>query len=83
MPDEVPTNGWDSPGEEQPDDADALAQIIRALLEIVPPDLQARMVDAVRDLLKALRALLDWWIAGLECRGARGGPPEVRDIPVL
>jgi hypothetical protein len=83
MPDDVPTNGWDSPGEEPPDDADALSQIVRALLEVIPPDVQARMLDAVRDLLQALRALIDWWISRLECRSAGGGPPEVRDIPVL
>lgn len=82
MPEQPPPNGWDSPRPAEPD-LDALAALGRALLEIVPPDLQARALDALRDLLKALRALLEWWIDRLEYRGGSGSAPEVRDIPIL
>lgn len=77
-----PPNGWESP-HEPPPDIDALGQLARALLEVMPPDLQARIVDAIREVLKALRALLEWWIDRLERRGANGQAAEVRDIPVL
>jgi hypothetical protein len=45
----------------------------------VPPELTRRLADALRELLLAIRAILDWYIARLE-------PPEadreVEDIPV-
>lgn len=52
-------------------------------MEVMPPDLRARFLDATRELLKTLRALLEWWIDRLEGRGPGGQPAEVRDIPVL
>jgi hypothetical protein len=47
---------------------------------VVPPDLARQLADALRDLLVAIRAVLDWYIARLE-------PPapvesDVQDIPV-
>jgi hypothetical protein len=55
----------------------ALAESLRGA---VPPDLSRQLADALRELLIALRAVLDWYIARLE-------PPEraaadVQDIPV-
>jgi hypothetical protein len=49
--------------------------------EFVPEDLQKRIAEAVRELLVALRALIDWLVERLERRP--GGPVEVRDIPIL
>jgi hypothetical protein len=81
----VPPRGWSVPGEEQrstgpfPDLA-ALTALVESLRGVVPPELMRQLADALRDLLIALRAVLDWYIARLE-------PPEapdsdVQDIPV-
>jgi hypothetical protein len=79
----VPPRGWSVPGEERPGPFPDLAQLtafIESLRGIVPPELARQLADALRELLIALRAVLDWYIARLE-------PPEppdsdVQDIPV-
>ena len=55
-------------------------QAVRALRELIPPDVLERLATAVRELLLALRALLDFYIERLE-RG-REEPIEVQDIPI-
>lgn len=81
----VPPRGWEVPGTEEPSssDADSLAQLIEQLLAMVPDDLRARLTEAARQLLEALRALIDWCVTRLECRSSSGGGVEVRDIPIL
>src|SRR5947209_5634002 len=61
-------------------DADLLGQVLGAFRELIPPELQQRLAQALRELLLALRALLDWYIDRLERR--RGQPIEVQDIPI-
>jgi hypothetical protein len=80
----VPPRGWEIPrAQEAPaPDADSLAQLLEQLLALLPDDLRARLTEAARQLLEALRALIDWCVARLECR-APGGGVEVRDIPIL
>jgi hypothetical protein len=80
----VPPRGWSVPGEERsgppfPDLAQ-LTALIESLRGVVPPELARQLADALRDLLIALRAVLDWYIARLEPRE----PPssDVEDIPV-
>ena len=46
----------------------------------IPPELQQRLVEALRELLVALRALIDWGVDQLEER--RSEPVEVTDIPI-
>lgn len=80
----VPPRGWETPRDhEPPTDAgpDPLAQLIEQLLALVPAELRTRLTEAVRQLLEALRELIDWCVARLERRG--GGEIEVRDIPIL
>jgi hypothetical protein len=81
----VPPRGWEPPREQQAPpsgaDSDQLAQVIEQLLALVPQDLRVRLTEAVRQLLEALRELIDWCVARLERRG--GGEIEVRDIPIL
>ena len=60
---------------------DSLGQLIEQLLALVPDELRVRLTTAARQLLEALRALIDWCVAHLE-RRARGDV-EVRDIPIL
>jgi hypothetical protein len=79
----VPPRGWATPGEDRPQPAFDLAQLtalVEALRGVVPPDLAHQLAEALRQLLLALRAVLDWYIARLE----GGEPPsrDVQDIPV-
>ena len=57
-----------------------LTALVESLRGVLPPDLARQLADALRQLLLAIRAVLDWYIARLE-------PPErpdddVQDIPV-
>ena len=80
---EVPPAGWSVPGEEARPPAFDLAQLT-ALLEsmrgVVPPDLARQLADALRELLLAIRAVLDWYLARLE--PAKPPDADVQDIPV-
>jgi hypothetical protein len=79
----VPPRGWSVPGEDRAAPAFDLGQItalVEALRGVVPPDLARQLADALRQLLLAIRAVLDWYIARLD----DGEPPprDVQDIPV-
>jgi hypothetical protein len=79
----VPPRGWATPGEDRSPPAFDLAQLtalVESLRGVVPPDLARQLAEALRQLLLALRAVLDWYIARLES----GEPPsrDVEDIPV-
>lgn len=76
-----PPSGWESPRDD-PSDLDALGQVLRTMLEVVPTELQTRFIEAIRSLLEAIRALIEWWVDRLEGRGRSGPEPEVRDIPI-
>ncbi|HET9125207.1 MAG TPA: hypothetical protein VFN65_10020, partial [Solirubrobacteraceae bacterium] len=69
------------PPQDGPAGEDSLAQLIEQLLALVPDELRLRLTQAVRQLLEALRALIDWCVERLERRTAE--PPQVRDIPIL
>ncbi len=81
-----PAAGWQTPttdGGEGGSSADlhgliTLAEVVRGL---VPHELQQQLVTVARELLLALRALIDWYLARMEAR--RAEPVEVEDIPVL
>jgi hypothetical protein len=79
----VPPRGWSTPGSEPSPPAFDLSQLpalVESLRGVLPPDLARQLADALRELLLALRAVLDWYIARLE----PGEPPDadVQDIPV-
>ena len=79
----VPPRGWSVPGEDASPPAFDLAQLtalVESLRGVVPPDLARQLADALRELLLALRAVLDWYITRLEPTP----PPDsdVQDIPV-
>ena len=83
LADEAPPAGWAPPAqaERTREDVEAIAGLVRALRELVPPELQQQVTDLLRQVLLLLRALLDWWVARLE----PGPPPadaEVQDIPI-
>ena len=78
---EPPPGGWDFPREEAAARADVLTQLSDAAQGVRAGGAAAAVAEAMRELLVALRALIDWLVERLERRP--GGPVEVRDIPVL
>jgi hypothetical protein len=83
---EPPPAGWAAPGgaagrSVPPGELDALVNFLRSVRDLVPPELQRRLAEAVRELLLALRALIDWYLERSE--RTRRETPEVRDIPIL
>ena len=58
-----------------------LLAAVRALRDRIPPELQRRLGEALREVLLALRALIDWYLERTERRGH--APAEMRDIPIV
>jgi hypothetical protein len=82
-PQPPPPRGWAvPPGEATPPfpDLAALLGLAEALKGTVPAELLQPLTDAIRELLIALRAILDYSIARLEPRASMSVPVE--DIPV-
>jgi hypothetical protein len=81
---ETPPAGWQVPTtDEEPSsrgDIELLTGVIQSLRDLVPPDLQRRLAEALRELLLAIRALIDWYLERSE--RDRGSPDEVQDIPI-
>lgn len=80
-----PPAGWQPPnsdGERPPagGDLELLTQLLQSLRDLVPPELERRLADALRELLLALRALIDFYLERLGRRGPE--PTEVEDIPI-
>jgi hypothetical protein len=81
---EVPAAGFEGERAERehsafPDIA-ALAGLLESARSSLPPELAHQLAAAARELLVALRALIDWWIERLE--RAPAAPVEVEDIPI-
>jgi hypothetical protein len=79
---DVPPRGWQEPGSQRSafTELAALAGLIDAARTSVPPEVAQQLVSALRELLVALRALLDWWIERLDREPEP--PVEVEDIPI-
>jgi hypothetical protein len=81
----VPPGGWQAPAPETGDDPgsaelSALLRAFEGLRGVIPPELQEQLVAVVRELLLALRALVDYVISRLEQR--REAESTVEDIPI-
>jgi hypothetical protein len=80
-----PETGWQAPRPDGAgDSADlhgllTLGHLVRGL---VPQELQEQLAAVVRELLLALRALIDWYLDRVEAR-RRTAPVEVQDIPIV
>ena len=61
-------------------EAELLLALLRSLRDVIPPELQHRLGEALREVLLALRALIDWYLERTERR--RREPAEVQDIPI-
>jgi hypothetical protein len=79
-----PPAGWQVPKTEgehgRGSDLELLMQFVESLRDLIPPDLQRRLAEALRELLLALRALINWYLERLERE--REEPAEVQDIPI-
>jgi hypothetical protein len=86
-PPKPPPAGWQSPDPEADSprgrdrDLELLVGMVRSLRELIPPELQQRLTVALREVLLAIRALIDWYLERLDQR--RAEPVEVQDIPIL
>jgi hypothetical protein len=78
----VPPNGWESPRPSTSafPDLSGLLALVESARGALPPELARQLADALRELLVALRAVLDFSIERLE-RPPRQAP-EVEDIPI-
>ncbi|MEA2199192.1 MAG: hypothetical protein QOJ25_3243 [Solirubrobacteraceae bacterium] len=79
-----PPSGWQAPkaedaGAPRPD-LDLLVHLLESLRDLIPPELQQRLVEALRELLLAVRALINWYLERLDSH--REEPKEVQDIPI-
>ena len=82
-----PPAGWQAPSPEDPAsearpsvELDTLVQAMHALRDLIPPEVMERIAAAVREVLMALRALLDFYLERLDRK--RSEPAEVQDIPI-
>jgi hypothetical protein len=86
LPPKPPPAGWEPPREPEGEHGDRgaaelLSRTAHRLEEMIPADLRRQLVEALRELLLALRALIDWWVERLERR--HGAMSALEDIPIL
>jgi hypothetical protein len=82
-PPRVPPRGWESGKRDAAtSDLRALLGLLDGVRDAVPAELSRQLATALRDLLLALRALIDWYLERLA--EPAGGKPglEVEDIPL-
>jgi len=88
--DDVPPRGWEVPGADRGAEGGGLGDLhtvvalLDALRSSIPAELSAQLAEAVRELLLAVRALIDWYLERLERvpRPSGDGSPRVEDIPI-
>jgi hypothetical protein len=80
----VPPSGWETRGEEPPrgPDLHSLLALLDVVRDAVPAELSRQLAEALRQLLLALRALLDWYIERLGEPAPGRVDVEVQDIPL-
>jgi hypothetical protein len=85
MREQVPPRGWATPGAGAAPgapDLQALLALLDALRDTVPAELSRQLAEALRELLLAVRALLDWYIERLGDPAPGRTEVEVEDIPL-
>lgn len=79
-----PPAGWQAPSDGDArtwhHDLDRLLAAVALIQDAIPPDLQRRLAEALRELLLALRAMIDWYLERAEPRPAQAA--EAQDIPI-
>jgi hypothetical protein len=79
-----PPAGWQQANadeERRGSELDALVQGFQSLRELIPPEVVQRLAAALKELLLAIRAVIDWYLERVERRRAEE-PSEVEDIPI-
>lgn len=87
---DVPERGWDVPPEHRPAETASELQVVVSLLgalrDVIPPELSQQLAEALRELLLAVRALIDWYLQRIERlpggEGGDGGGDRVEEIPI-
>ena len=89
---DVPPRGWDVPHEAKPDtshppgELQLIVNLLGSLRDALPAELSQQLAEAVRELLLAVRALIDWYLDRLERLprpGQTSAPDDnVEDIPI-
>src|SRR4051812_35658448 len=81
----VPPRGWDVPHEAKASashpssELQVVVSMLSALREAIPSELSQQLAEAVRELLLAVRALIDWYLDRIERLprpGATSGPDD-------
>lgn len=70
--------------DETTEEARALVALVQLLRDLLPEELRQQVMDLVRQVLKLLRAVIDWYLARLEPTAdeRRRAAPVVEDIPL-
>ena len=79
-----PPAGWQTAEESSrgsTSELDPFVALVQAMRDLIPPDLQQRLIAALREVLLALRALIDWYLERLDRQREQG--VEIQDIPIL
>jgi hypothetical protein len=86
-PNRPPASGWQMPRDDEEarvrspsGELELLLAAAGLLRDLVPPEVLARVAAAVRELLLAARALIDFYLERLE--RPRSPAERVRDIPI-
>ena len=80
-----PAAGWQAATDEHAPsgpatELESLFAAIRSLRDLIPPEVAERLVAALRELLLALRSLIEWYLERLDRRPTQ--PPDVQDIQI-
>jgi hypothetical protein len=77
-----PPAGWQAPAEDRRPvpELESLIAAVGSLRDLIPPEISERLVAALRELLLAIRAVLDHYLERLDRRQPE--PPEIQDIPL-
>jgi hypothetical protein len=89
---DVPERGWDVGPENKTQpagDLQLIVSLLGALREAIPTELSQQLAEAMRELLLAVRGLIDWYLDRLERLPMGSHPPQtshgddrVEDIPI-
>ena len=89
---DVPERGWDVPQEDAQatvgtSELQTVVALLGTLRDAMPAELSQQLAEAVRELLLAVRALIDWYLGRLEQiktrpAGGSGDDERVEEIPI-
>jgi hypothetical protein len=94
LADQAARAGNGAPGSDAPpprtdeaaQEAQALVALVGLLRDLVPDELRQQVLDLVRQILRLIRAIIDWYLQRLEAGPRAGQPasrePVVEDIPL-